>query len=107
MLSQVRIIQPGDTGFYAHEVVNKSQLRVANQKIKAKSKRVSAEPVLIGMREAALSTDSFLAAAAFGDTVNVLAQAAIRGSRDELRGIRENLIVGKLIPAGTGFRKTD
>jgi DNA-directed RNA polymerase subunit beta' len=59
------------------------------------------------MREAALSTDSFLAAAAFGDTVNVLAQAAIRGSRDELRGMRENLIVGKLIPAGTGFRRAE
>ena len=107
MLSRVRIIQPGDTGFYAGEVVNKSQLRLENQKIKAKSKRASAEPVLVSTREAALSTDSFLAAAAFGDTVNVLAQAAIRGSRDELRGIRENLIVGKLIPAGTGFRKAD
>ena len=61
----------------------------------------------MGLRKAALSTDSFLAAAAFGDTVNVLAQAAIRCSRDELRGMRENLIVGKLIPAGTGFRKAD
>ncbi|MFC1713978.1 DNA-directed RNA polymerase subunit beta' [Candidatus Poribacteria bacterium] len=103
MLSQVRITNAGDTSFYVGELVKKSQLRLENQKVGA-DEQASAEPVLMGMHKAALSTDSFLAAAAFGDTVNVLAQAAIRGSRDELRGMRENLIIGKLIPAGTGFR---
>jgi DNA-directed RNA polymerase subunit beta' len=107
MLSQVRITDAGGTSFYAGETVSKSQFRLANQKVGAKGKQASAEPVLIGMRKAALSTDSFLAAASFGDTINVLTQAAIRGSRDELRGMRENLIVGKLIPAGTGFHKAD
>ena len=107
MLSQVKITDAGDTGLYAGELVNKSQLRLENQRIKTKSKQASAEPILIGMRRAALSTDSFLSAAAFSDTVNVLTQAAIRGSRDELRGMRENLIVGKLIPAGTGFCRED
>gem|GEM_PF-91292 len=105
MLSQVRVTDAGDTSFYAGETVSRSRFRLENQKVGAGGKRASAEPVLMGMRKAALSTDSFLAAAAFGDTINVLTQAAIRGSRDELRGMRENLIVGKLIPAGTGFRK--
>ena len=105
MLSQVRITTPGDTSFYAGELVSKSQFQRENQKVGSGGKQASAEPVLMGVREAAMSTDSFLAAAAFGDTVNVLTQAAIRFSTDELRGMRENLIVGKLIPAGTGFRK--
>jgi DNA-directed RNA polymerase subunit beta' len=105
MLSQVRITDPGDTSFYAGEITSRSQLRLEDQEVGAKGKQASSEPILIGLRKAALSTDSFLAAAAYGDTVNVLAQAAIRGSRDELRGMRENLIVGKLIPAGTGFRE--
>lgn len=103
MLSRVRITDAGDTGFYMGEEVSISQFRLENQKMKDSGKQASAEPVIMGMHKAALSTDSFLAAAAFGDTLNVLTQAAIRSSRDELRGMRENLIVGKLIPAGTGF----
>jgi DNA-directed RNA polymerase subunit beta' len=105
MLSQVRITDAGDTGFRAGQLVSKSRLRLANQKVGDTGKKASAEPVLMGLSRAALSTESFLAAAAFGDTLNILAQAAIRGSRDELRGMRENLIVGRLIPAGTGFHK--
>jgi DNA-directed RNA polymerase subunit beta' len=104
MLAMVRITDAGGTSLYSGELVSRSQLRLENKKVKSKAKRASAEPVLIGLREAALSTESFLAAAAFGDTINVLTQAAIRCSKDELRGMTENLIVGKLIPAGTGFR---
>ena len=104
MLSTVRITNAGGTSLYSGELVSRSQLRLENKKVKSKTKRASAEPVLIGLREAALSSESFLAAAAFGDTINVLTQAAIRCSRDNLRGMSENLIVGKLIPAGTGFR---
>jgi DNA-directed RNA polymerase subunit beta' len=104
MLSMVRITNAGGTSLYSGELVSRSQLRLENKKAKSKAKRASAEPVLIGLREAALSTESFLAAAAFGDTINVLTQAAIRCGRDDLRGMSENLIVGKLIPAGTGFR---
>jgi len=102
MLSQVRITDPGDTKFCAGERVSKSQLRMENQRV---DNQASAEPILMGLRETALSTESFLAATSFGDAVNCLTQAAVRGSRDELRGMRENLIVGRLIPAGTGFRK--
>ncbi len=107
MLSQVKITDAGDTGFYTGESVSKSRLRMENQEVKAKSKQASAEPILMGLRDAALSTESFLAATSFADAINVLTQAAVRGARDELRGIRENLIVGKLVPAGTGFRRAD
>jgi DNA-directed RNA polymerase subunit beta' len=101
MLSQVQITDPGSTDFYENEVVSRSKFRSENRKIKGT--RASAKPILNGLYKSALNTESFIAAAAFGDTVNVLAQAAVRCSRDELRGMRENLIVGKLIPAGTGY----
>lgn len=105
MLSKARVTDAGDTDLYEGQLVSMSQLRLKNEEIAEGGKLASTEPVLMGIRETALSTDSFLAASAFGDTLNVLAQAAIRGSSDELRGIQENLIIGKLIPAGTGFRK--
>ena len=75
-----------------------------NEGLIAKGKRpASARPILLGITKAALSTDSFLSASSFQHTINVLAQAAIEGKRDDLFGLKENVILGKLIPAGTGY----
>jgi DNA-directed RNA polymerase subunit beta' len=75
-----------------------------NQDLMAQGKRpASGRPILLGITKAALNTDSFLSASSFQHTINVLAQAAIEGKRDELFGLKENVILGKLIPAGTGY----
>jgi len=77
---------------------------VMNDDLLAEGKRpASGRPILLGITKAALSTDSFLSASSFQHTINVLAQAAIEGKRDELFGLKENVILGKLIPAGTGY----
>jgi len=86
------------------ELVNRLDFAEINARVTAKGGRpATAQPVLLGITKAALSTDSFLSAASFQNTVKVLAWAAIEGKRDELRGLKENVIIGKLIPAGTGF----
>ena len=72
---------------------------------KAKKKEAKAEPIIMGITRVALKTDSFLSAASFQETTGVLINAAIRGAVDELRGLKENVIIGKLIPAGTGFNR--
>ncbi|MCC6487049.1 MAG: DNA-directed RNA polymerase subunit beta', partial [Candidatus Hydrogenedentes bacterium] len=106
MLRKVRIKDdPGDTPFLAHEEVDKIRFREINEQTLAKGGRpAEAEPVLQGITKAALSTESFVAAASFQQTTRVLTDAALSGKRDFLRGLKENVIIGHLIPAGTGSR---
>jgi len=106
MFSRVRIKEPGDTEFSTGEVVEKREFRKANiEMIRAGKKPASAFQILLGITRVALSTSSFLSAASFQETARVLIDAAIRGKKDELRGLKENVILGRLIPAGTGYHK--
>jgi len=104
MLRRVRIEDVGDTDFVVGELVDKFLFQEENEKVVAQGKRpATAKPVLLGITKASLSTDSFISAASFQETTRVLTEAAISGKMDELRGLKENVIVGRLIPAGTGL----
>ena len=106
MLRKVKIKDnPGDTPFLAHEEVDRIRFQEINQQVVAKGGiPAEAEPILQGITKAALSTESFFAAASFQQTTRVLTDAALSGKRDYLRGLKENVIIGHLIPAGTGSR---
>jgi len=111
MLRKVRIKDdPGDTPFLAHEEVDKTRFREVNEQTLARGGRpAEAESILQGITKSALSTESFIAAASFQQTTRVLTEAALAGKRDHLRGLKENVIIGHLIPAGTGsphYQKT-
>ncbi|WP_291811777.1 DNA-directed RNA polymerase subunit beta' [Limnobacter sp.] len=104
MLRRVIVDDPGETGFIPGEQVERSELLDANDKMRSENKReASYQNILLGITKASLSTDSFISAASFQETTRVLTEAAIMGKRDELRGLKENVIVGRLIPAGTGM----
>jgi len=104
MLRRVRIEEVGDTDFVVGELVDKFLFQEENDRALAAGKRPStAQPVLLGITKASLSTDSFISAASFQETTRVLTEAAISGKVDELKGLKENVIVGRLIPAGTGL----
>jgi len=104
MLRRVQITDPGDTGFIMGEQVERSEMLDENDKMVAADKRPAVHlNLLLGITKASLSTDSFISAASFQETTRVLTEAAIMGKRDELRGLKENVIVGRLIPAGTGL----
>ena len=104
MLRKVRITDPGDTEFLWGEQVEKQAFQDINQKAIAEGKRpAEASPVLLGITKASLETESFISAASFQDTTRVLTDAATLGRVDYLRGFKENVIMGHLIPAGTGF----
>jgi DNA-directed RNA polymerase subunit beta' len=104
MLRRVRVTDAGDTGFIMGEQVERADLLAENERVVALDKRPAEfEYVLLGITKASLSTDSFISAASFQETTRVLTEAAILGKRDELRGLKENVIVGRLIPAGTGL----
>jgi len=104
MLRRVRIEEVGDTEFVVGELVDKFAFQEENERVLAQSKRpATAKPVLLGITKASLSTDSFISAASFQETTRVLTEAAISGKTDDLRGLKENVIVGRLIPAGTGL----
>ena len=104
MLRKVRITDPGDTDFLWGEQVEKQLFQDVNQKAVAEGKRpAEASPVLLGITKASLETDSFISAASFQDTTRILTDAATLGRVDYLRGFKENVIMGHLIPAGTGF----
>ncbi|MDP2910485.1 MAG: DNA-directed RNA polymerase subunit beta' [bacterium] len=106
MFSRVRVKDPGDGQFSLGEIIERSKLLEANVKLgKDKKKPVKAVVVLLGISRVALTTDSFLSAASFQETSRVLIRAAMEGKEDRLRGLKENVIIGKLIPAGTGFKK--
>ena len=104
MLRRVLVVDSGDTKFIRGEQVERAHLFDENDRMAAEGKLpASYEPVLLGITKASLSTDSFISAASFQETTRVLTEAAIMGKRDELRGLKENVIVGRLIPAGTGL----
>ncbi|THF63912.1 DNA-directed RNA polymerase subunit beta' [Pseudothauera nasutitermitis] len=104
MLRRVVITDPGDTKFIREEQVERSEVLDENDRMEAEGKLPAQyENVLLGITKASLSTDSFISAASFQETTRVLTEAAIMGKRDELRGLKENVIVGRLIPAGTGL----
>jgi len=109
MLQKVRITDSGDTEFLEGEHVDRNLFREANQALIAKGKTPArSEPLLLGITKASLTTQSFISAASFQETTRVLTDAAVRGARDELVGLKENIIIGHLIPAGTGiFRGHD
>jgi len=104
MLRRVLIVDAGDTTFIPNEQVERAELLKENERVEAEGKRPATfQYVLLGITKASLSTDSFISAASFQETTRVLTEAAIMGKRDELRGLKENVIVGRLIPAGTGL----
>jgi DNA-directed RNA polymerase subunit beta' len=104
MLRKVEISAAGDTRFLRGEQVDRVRLIEENQRAEARSERPAEHlPVLLGITKASLATESFISAASFQETTRVLTEAAVRGTRDTLRGLKENVIVGRLIPAGTGL----
>ncbi len=106
MLRKVRIIEVGDTGLLPGSLVDIHNFTDANRAAFQERKRpATAKPVLLGITKASLETESFLSAASFQETTRVLTDAAIKGKRDNLLGLKENVIIGKLIPAGTGMRR--
>jgi len=105
MLNKVRVTQAGDTHLLPEELVNRLTFQDINEEItRSGGQKATAQPVLLGITKAALNTESFLSGASFQHTINVLAGAAIEGKVDGLYGLKENVIIGKLIPAGTGYR---
>ncbi len=105
MLRQVSVTDPGDSNFLVGEHVEKWRFEEENNKIVEKGgKPATAEPLLLGITKASLSTESFISAASFQETTKVLADAAVAGKVDHLKGLKENVIMGRLIPAGTGLK---
>jgi DNA-directed RNA polymerase subunit beta' len=103
MLKNVKVLKPGDTNYFAEEQVDKNELLEANKKVIDKSGTPATyKPILLGVTKASLSTESFISAASFQETTKVLTEASISGKIDRLRGLKENVIMGRLIPAGTG-----
>ena len=106
MLRKVQIVQVGDTNFIYQQQVDKFKFQAENERVIAQGGQPAvARPLLLGITRASLSIDSFISAASFQETTKVLTNAAIAGSKDELRGLKENVIIGHLIPAGTGMKK--
>ena len=104
MLRRVQIAEPGDTRFITGEQVERAEALAENDRVVAEGKKPATyDFMLLGITKASLSTDSFISAASFQETTRVLTEAAIMGKKDDLRGLKENVIVGRLIPAGTGL----
>jgi DNA-directed RNA polymerase subunit beta' len=105
MLKKVRIEDPNDTSFIIGEQIDRVKFREENEKVlKRKGKAASATPMLLGITRASLTTESFISAASFQETTRILTDAAANGKIDNLMGLKENIIMGHLIPAGTGFK---
>ena len=106
MLRKVRVEEAGETDLLIGSLVDRFELEEANERVKEKggTEFATASPVLLGITKASLATESFLSAASFQETTKVLTDAAIKGKVDPLLGLKENVIIGKLIPAGTGMR---
>lgn len=106
MLRRVRIVDAGDSSYLGEEFIEKHKFEEMNAQLKKKGKKPAiAEPLLLGITKSSLTTDSFISAASFQETTRVLTEAAVSGALDSLRGLKENVIMGRLIPAGTGLRK--
>ena len=104
MLRRVEITVPGDSGLLKGEQIDRARLAELNHDlVVAKKEPAEFEPLLLGITKASLATDSFISAASFQETTRVLTEAAVTGKTDQLRGLKENVIVGRLIPAGTGL----
>jgi DNA-directed RNA polymerase subunit beta' len=104
MMSKVQIIRPGDSGLLPNDIVDRIQIRLINEKLRSEGKQPARFiEMLLGITKASLITDSWLSASSFQHTIKVLAQAAIAADQDPLYGLKENVIIGKLIPSGTGF----
>jgi len=105
MLRKVEVMQPGDTGLLPGEQLERARVIELNEQARVQNKQgATYEPLLLGITKASLATESFISAASFQETTRVLTEAAVKGLRDDLRGLKENVIVGRLIPAGTGYR---
>jgi DNA-directed RNA polymerase subunit beta' len=104
MLRKVLVADPGESTFLRGEQIDKARGLEVCEQLKVQNKDpLTVEPILLGITKASLATESFISAASFQETTRVLTEAAVRGLRDDLRGLKENVIVGRLIPAGTGF----
>jgi DNA-directed RNA polymerase subunit beta' len=100
----VEITETGDTRYLRGEQADRIRVVEENARTRTRNERVAeVDPVLLGITKASLATESFISAASFQETTRVLTEAAVRGTRDTLRGLKENVIVGRLIPAGTGL----
>jgi DNA-directed RNA polymerase subunit beta' len=108
MFSRIAIEEPGDSAFLVGDIIEKDEFEEVNRRMKAEGKTpAKGESLLLGITKVALSTESFLSAASFQETARILINAAVEGKEDKLRGLKENVILGKLIPAGTGFRRRE
>jgi DNA-directed RNA polymerase subunit beta' len=109
MLKKVRIEDPGETEFLEGEIVSRERFKEENNRVQQEGKRpAKGKPLLMGITKTALSTDSFVAAASFQETTRILGDAAVQGRMDEMQGLKENVIMGRLITAGTGrWRKKE
>ena len=106
MLKKVRVDQKGDTGYLPGQFVDRYDFAKVNADVKkAKGETAQFEEIILGITKASLNTDSFLSAASFQETTKVLTDAALEGKKDTLNGLKENVIIGKLIPAATGLRR--
>ncbi|MFV0347327.1 MAG: DNA-directed RNA polymerase subunit beta' [Halodesulfovibrio sp.] len=106
MLKKVTVIDTGESSFLVGEQVDKQEFRIENLRLVAEGLQpAKAEPLVLGITQASLTTSSFISAASFQETTKVLTEASLRGKMDALRGLKENVIVGRLIPAGTGYRE--
>jgi DNA-directed RNA polymerase subunit beta' len=104
MLRKTEVLEPRDTQLLRGEQLDRGRARDINERLEAAGKMAAKlQPVLLGITKASLATESFISAASFQETTRVLTEAAVRGLKDDLRGLKENVIVGRLIPAGTGF----
>jgi DNA-directed RNA polymerase subunit beta' len=105
MLRKVRVVEPGDTDFLVGDRVERVHLQTVNEALRSEGKKTAVtQPILMGITLASLGAESFISAASFQETTRILAEAAISGQIDYLYGLKENVIIGKLIPAGTGVK---
>ena len=108
MLKRVEVKNPGDSDLLSGEIIDLLDINVINDKLREEKKKPATfERVLLGITKASLQTNSFISAASFQETTRVLTDASIRGKVDSLEGLKENVIVGRLVPAGTGLTKID
>jgi DNA-directed RNA polymerase subunit beta' len=106
MLQKVRIEDPGNTSFLEGEHIDRLTVLAENERMITEGQQPATfQPLLLGITKASLSTDSFISAASFQETTRVLTEAAVQGKVDYLRGLKENVIIGHLIPAGTGMQR--
>ena len=106
MISQIRIMDAGDTNFVPSTTVSLNEFTEGNRDVIIQGKKPAiGQPILLGITKASLQTESFLSAASFQETTRILTEASVKGKVDNLHGLKENVIIGKLIPAGTGAKE--